>query len=190
MFKNKFVLSVIGFYIFYLGILPFVSASIIQVLCANFSMNSAYKIEVNNPRVIFSVLPRVTIKADSIKVKAPQNSLVAETENFKIKLRLLPLLSGHIHINNLAFSELKFSASLNENLELDKDFFKKLETTRVKCDSLNIKSLETKLYQKELNRPIIYTAKDFSFQKKNKYLKLKLDGSLNISDKVSSSHID
>ena len=49
MFKHKFIISLIGIYIFGLCVLPLVVSNAVGILCENFSHNSQYKIEVISP---------------------------------------------------------------------------------------------------------------------------------------------
>ncbi len=185
MLNKKFIISLIGIYIFWLLILPQIITNGAKVVCNNYSHNSNYEIQIINPKTKLSLLPNGTFNAEEIVIKAKNNSAQANIHNFKTNLRLLPLLSGRFHINNINISKIILSATLAENLELDKDFFNKIETTPLKIDSVNIGEFEASLYQKEIKAPIIYNGKGFVYERKNRYVKLQNNSALNVNGKIS-----
>ena len=168
MLKNKFIISLIGIYVFLLFALPPFITNGVKVVCKNYSHNSNYEIQIKNPQVKFSLLPIGTFKAEELILRAKNNSAQANIQNFETKLRLLPLLSGRIHINSLSLGKIKLSATLVKDLELDKDFFKKLESTPLKLNSLNIGEFEALLYQKDVKTPITYNGKGHVYERKNR----------------------
>ncbi len=190
MFKNKYIITIIGFYIFWMGILPFAITGTAKVLCQNYSHNSNYEITLENPRTILTPLPVGKFCADKIYLKSKTDNTKAELDNFKIKIRLLPLLSGRLHINSIAASNLDFQTSLKENMELDKDFFKKLENTKITFNSARVDHFRTELSQKDINTPIIYSGENLLFQKKNKYIKFNIDSTLEMQNKRSEADIN
>ena len=190
MLKNKVIIYIIVFYIIYLGVLPFLITKTALYLCDRISVSSEYQITIKGAQARFSVLPYTKFKADNISIKSKNNIGRIEIENFQTKIRLLPLLSGKLHINNLAFDSLNISSDLKENVQLNKDFFEKLEHTKVLCDDLSVKKFETDLYQKDLKTPIVYSGENFTFQRKNKYVKLNLKSTLKAAGKASNADIN
>lgn len=188
--KNKVIILIISFYIFWLGVLPVIISKSITALCKNFSHNSDYNFEIVNPKTKLSLLPVATFKADKLVVKDKNNSFSSDIENFKIKLRLLPLLSGRLHINSLNMTSVKFFANIQNDIELDKDFFEKLENTGIKCDSIGIKDFEGSLYQKDVKVPILYQGKDFKYKHKNRYIQFSKKSVLKVNNKVSTANIE
>ena len=185
MLRYKLIISLIGIYIFWLFILPQVVSRAIVSVCENYSHNSNYNLEVKNPQIKLSLLPIGVLKVDSVSVKAKNESAFATVENVKVKVRLLPLLSGRVHINNLSLGKAKLSAKLVEELELDKDFFNKLENTPVRLDGMRVGEFEALLYQKDIESPIIYNGKGFVYERKNRYVKLHTNSALNVNGKIS-----
>ncbi len=179
---KKYIIIIIGFYIFWMGILPFAITKTAKVLCTNFSHNSNYEIKLDNPYSRLYPIPIGKFGAEKITLKSKTDNTQAEIENFKIKLRLLPLLSGRLHINSIAADNIEFQTSLKENMELDKDFFKKLENTRIIVDSARINKFHTELSQKDINAPILYYGEDFIFQNKNKYIRFNINSTLEVQD--------
>lgn len=190
MLRNKIIIVITSFYIFYLGVLPVVLTNTANVVCRNLSSNSNYDIELKNPRVKLSVLPTVKIYADEISFKTKTDINEAEIKNIAVKLRLLPLLSGRLHVNYIDIESLKASSGLKENVQLDKDFFEQLEHTKVKCNSLKINEFETYLYQKDVKEPIAFIGSNFAFQKKNRYVRFKMDSVLKAGEKVSKANLN
>lgn len=187
---RKYIITIIGFYIFWMGILPLVITNTAKVLCKNYSHNSNYEITLDNPRTILTPLPVCKFSANKISVKSKTDNTKADIENFKIKIRLLPLLSGKLHVNSIAAENFEFQTSLKDNMELDKDFFKKLETAKTTFNSIRINKFRTELSQKDIKTPIIYSGENLLFQKKNKYVKFTIDSTLEMQDRISEADID
>lgn len=185
MLKNKFIMSLIGIYMVWLLVLPSVVSKLVVVFAKNISYNSPYNIEIINPKTRFSILPIGNFSADEIRISAKNKSVLLSTEDFDIKLRLLPLFSGRVHINNLNIGIVQVSANLNQEIFLGKDFFKNLEATRVKCDSIEIDKFESLLYQKGVKTPIVYKGNYFEFYRTNRFVKFKIDSVLNMDNQVS-----
>jgi len=188
--KNKIIIFIISFYIFWIGILPLLLTKAFEVLCANITHNSSYEIVLKSPRVILSLLPRLTFQAEKISIASKDKSIRSDIDNFKIKIRILPILSGKLHINSISVGDFEFSALMKERFSLDKDFFNKLKNTPIKLDSININNFNMEFYQINVKKPVTYKGKDFSFQHKNRYIKLKTDSSFEIMDNISKSNID
>ncbi len=188
MLKNKFVIFLIGFYTFWLGVLPLILNNTVSNLCDFLSNKSKFSISIKTPRIILSVIPTVKIKAQSISFKTGNNHIQIEEPN--INLRILPLLSGKIHINNFKSSKISTSVNLNKTLELDKHFFKKLDTTSITCDNIFINEFETLLYQKEISKPIKHSGKNLLFIRKNRYIKFQTKSFLEVGNKKSNSNWD
>lgn len=187
---KKYIIIITTFYIFWMGILPLAITNTAKVLCKNFSHNSNYEIRLENPYSHLYPTPIGKFGADKIILKSKTDNTQAEINNFKIKLRLLPILSGRLHINSIAADNLEFKTSLKENMELDKDFFNKLENTRVIIDSARIDSFKTELSQKDINAPILYYGDDFLFQKKNRYIKFHINSALEVENNKSEADIN
>ena len=190
MLKNKLIISIIGFYLFWVGAMPFIVSGTVTALCKNISHNTKYNIEVVKPRAYFSILPTVRFDADKVLFNIENKDFEAELSNFKIRLRLLPLLTGRFHINSLAMNALEFNSTLENNLELDKDFFYKLESTRFKLDSFEIKDFKTQFYRKDIKTPIYFSGHDFLYSKHNRFVKLKLNSELKIRDAISTTSLN
>lgn len=185
MLKKKFITILIGVYIFWLCIMPYLITNTVILLCKNISHNSNYKIEFLKPRTKLSVIPVMSFYADKIVFRFKNESLFLDLSNFKLSLRVLPLLSGKFHINNLSGDKISLEAILAEDLELDKDFFNKLNNIYLKIDSASLKEFEAKFYQKEVKTPIIYKGNGFEYQKRNRYIVFKNNSMLDINGNVS-----
>ena len=59
-------------------------------------------------------------------------------------------IASHIIIHQINISNIKTKLSLSHEIALNKDFFLKLQDTKVFCDSVKIDKFETLLYQKDL----------------------------------------
>ena len=187
---NKYIIFLIGFYVFWLGIFPQIAVRSVLVICQNLSHNTKYKIEVVNPKIRTDILPVMRVYADRISVASKKDVFSANIENFKIKFRLLPLLSGNLHVNSLRMSSVELSADLKQEVELDKDFFNRLDKTRIIFDSASIGNFNVLLRQKDAKRPIVYSGKDFLYKMKNRYLAFRVKSVLEMDGTKSSANID
>lgn len=189
-FINKYIIFLIGFYIFWLGIFPQLAVRSVLVVCQNLSHNSSYKIEIVNPKIRTDILPVMRIYADKISVVSKKDVFSANIENFKIKFRLLPLLSGKLHVNTLRMKSAILSADLKQEVELDKDFFNRLDKTKIIFDSVSVGDFNALLREKDARKPILYSGKNFLYKKKNRYLAFKVNSVLNMDGTESSANID
>lgn len=185
MLNKKFVISLIGIYIAWLLVLPLILSKMTMVLCRNISHNTQYIVEIKNPKTTLSVLPVCIFGAENVKICTKDDSVSFELENFKVKIRLLPLISGKVHINDLSIENVQILANMHKEIFLKKDFFKKLETTHVKFDSVRINEFKALFYQKNVKTPIIYQGYDFVFRRTNRFIEFKTDSILNINDNIS-----
>lgn len=190
MINKKIIIYLAGIYIFWLCLLPVVVSKTAVLLCDNLSHNSPYTIKITNPKTTLSILPVATIYADEIDVSAKNNSIHIKSENFKLQLRLLPLLSGNFHINNIKMNSLQIKAILDNAPELDKDFFNKIEKTKLKCNSTEIADYNIELYPADTNMPVILSGKDFDFKRKNRYIKLKTNSHTKVGNNNSEMNVN
>lgn len=185
MLKKNFIISIIAFYIFWLVVLPSILSKTISFVCENISQNSAYTISIQKPKLVLSVLPVAYFRADNISVVAKNTSLASDIKDFSLDLRILPLLSGKFHVNKLGFGEFNLTSDLVKKVEINKDFVDKLLASSFQLDEINIKKFEAKLFQSEVKTPILYNGKDFIFERKNRYVKLKNNSKLTIAGEVT-----
>ena len=122
MSKIKLTLTIIGIYIFWLCLFPLFLTEAVKFSCEKFSQKSNYNILITSPKIQFSILPPGKFTADKISIKAKDSSILLEVSKPKLKLRLLPLLSGRAHVNNLKIENINLTVNLIEDLKLDKDF--------------------------------------------------------------------
>ena len=185
---NKYTISILGFYIFWLVLMPFVVSNMALTFCRNLSHNTQYEITISEPKTYFYFLPKAKFKIKdlSISCKDCKNKIVAE--DLCLTLRLLPLLSGKVHINEIELGNINSTMYLEEQFVFDKDFFKRLETSNFVVDSLKIDKYNLCFYQKNVVKPIEYIGKDFLFQIKNKYVKFYSDNTIKVDDRVSHIH--
>ena len=187
---NKYVIIIITFYILYLGVLPLVLTGAVKELCKTVTADSNYTVNIETPSFRFSLLPTGAFEAKDITIKQKNSIDKFQIKDFKIKVRLLPLLAGKLHINHTEASELNITSSIKENVELDKDFFSNLETSRIKLDSAKISKFKILIFQKDIKKPIDYSGNDFTYQKQNRYLKIEIHSKLEIQNKISNTNIN
>lgn len=189
-FINKYIIAILGFYIFWLGILPLVLSKGVGILCKNISHNSKYEVVISKPTIKTSITPILNLSSEKFAIKNPKNKNSIEIGNLKLKIRLLPLFSGRIHINDLSIENLDLEAEIKKDLYFNKNFFNNLSKTKIVIDSISVDNYKTLFYKNDIKEPINYSGKNFLIQRKNSYVKFKLDGSFIANNKKSQSKIN
>lgn len=190
MLKNKLFILLVGFYIFWLGVLPLVLTSSVETLCEKFFQKTNYSLDIKEPQVKLSILPILTFKANEIILSSKLNSDKININNLEFKLRILPILSGNFHFNSVAANEITTLLNLNKKLELEKDFFKKIKNTNISFNTIQIKKFETLLFQKDVSMPIKHFGNDLLLERKNRYIKFRMQSNLSVAGKNSNSNWD
>ncbi len=184
---NKYIIILISFYTFWLICLPLIFSKTVPVVCENISANTNYNIQITEPKLRLNIIPTAKISANKIEITEKKSNDKILLNSFEITTRILPLISGKIHINNIKISNLHINATIKKDIELDKNFFKNFSKTKVKCDSFNLKEFSISLWEKDIKTPIIYTGKNLLFENKSRDLKLNLESKIDINNSVSSA---
>ena len=187
---NKYIIIILIFYAFWILGLPFLFAKTLPEVCENISLNTDYQIKIEKPRLILTPLPVARVKAKTIEIKSKKARDYTKIEDFDASLRLLPLLSGKAHINRIAASNIEINSVLNKELQLDKNFFAKLNNTRVKCKEISVRKISAQIYQSGVKEPVIYSARDIYYKRNARALQCRLLSELNIKNSVSEANIN
>ena len=190
MFKNKYIIAILSFYIFWIGVLPLILTKTVEIVCKNCSHNSNYEIEIKKPRVYLSPLPTLIFKTDEINISAKNKSGDINLKNFKINLRILPLLSGKLHFNSILAQNFSSNINLKERFVLDKDFFLRAEELPIEINSIKVDKYDSKFYRPDIALPVIYKGTDFVFQRKNRYISFKNKSVFVLGEKTSNININ
>ena len=187
-FFNKYIVIILSFYAFWILGFPFIFAKTLPFLCKNFNKHAKYKIELLNPKLRLNIIPNAVITADKLEIKGADDYIsIIEPD---LKIRILPLLSGRVHINKISASDAVINSLLKKDLELDKNFFADLDKNKIRCDAVKIDKFAISLKQKDIEKPIMYTGKDIYFQRNGRYIKLNLDSRIDIRGSVSTAKIN
>jgi len=182
---NKYIITIIIFYIFWLGLLPSVLSKTVLVLCENFSHNTNYKISVQNPKIILSPIPVVKLKADAVFFENKKSGDSMGSDKLQAQIRLLPLLVGKVHVNSINIENFYLKKELKKDTRLDENFFKNLKKTRFTTDFVNVDNFKMIFTSGESTKNIVYEGKRFNFANKNRYAGFNVDSQL-VSGKSSS----
>ncbi len=189
-FFNKYIITILGFFVFWIGLLPIFISKALPVVCENLTYNTEYNFTLENPRVVLSVLPTARIKADSFKVTKKKSKDKLEIDGLNVKLRLLPLISGRVHINEIVVSDFIMEAKLGKNPTLDKNFLSDISKTKVSVDSFKIDRLFVGLSEAGSKKLAVYKANGIKYRKNSRYIKLLFDSEINVEGKVSSAKVN
>ena len=142
---KKYIYGLIIFYIVWLGIIPLTARLIIGPVLNFVKINTEYNITIKNPVIITSIIPNLKIKSDEIRLLNKDNSEALSLIKPNLNIRLLPLISGKIHINSFQSDNITVNACYKDKLYLGdypiviKDRNIKCKIKRVKLKNLDIK---------------------------------------------------
>lgn len=185
---NKYIVSIIVFYVFWLFILPLSFSSTLSFLCKKFSEYSGVNIAIQNPRLYLHFIPTVRFRADKIYISTGE--ITANAEMTDVTIRILPLLSGRVHVNNFYSSNLNVNLSLKAKPELNKNFLDNLDNVKLKCNKFRLDNFKLSINSPGVNKPVVYRAKGTIWQKNGRFIKLFTDSYISINDSVSDIDID
>ena len=175
---------------FWLGILPRILTKTLDVFCQKFSHKSNYELVIEKPKLTLSVLPVANFSANKLVLKSKKTKDSFIIQELRTELRILPLLSGRLHLNEFKSKDFNLVLSLEKDVELGKNFFDELENTKFRCNFISVENYKFEFYQKDLREPILYSGKDFIYQRKNRFLKLKFDSSIKLNNKSTVAKVD
>ena len=184
---NKYIIIILCFYAFWILGLPFIFSKTVPIVCQNISERTNYSLEIEKPKLRLSVLPVATLSSDKFKITEKESNNYTLIHNPKIRLRLFPLLSGRVHINEFQAGDIVVNTDLKKDMELDRNFFKKLKEVRIKCDEIKLDQFVISLWQKNIKTPILYTGKDVFYKKNGRFIKINLVSNVDINNSVSTA---
>ena len=187
---NKYIIIILCFYAFWILGLPFIFSKTVPIVCQDISERTNYSLEIEKPKLRLSVLPVATLSSDKFKITEKESNNYTLIHNPKIRLRLFPLLSGRVHINEFQAGDIVVNTDLKKDMELDRDFFKKLKEVRIKCDEIKLNQFVISLWQKNIKTPILYTGKDVFYKKNGRFIKINLVSNVDINNSVSTAKIN
>ena len=182
----KYIVVILGFYAFWLVGLPFIFSQTVPQICRKISVTSDYEINVTKPSLRLSVLPKVTLKSTEISVKKKNSEDAVLLKDFNLSFRLLPILSGRFHINNISASDLRLNAILGKDVELNKDLLNRLNGSHIKCDRVKLDKFNVSLFVAKANQPIVYSGENIYYKQNRRYLKLNIDSQIDVQGSASS----
>lgn len=189
-FSNKYIVILLSFYAVWILGVPYIFSKTLPKVCENITHNSNFEIEIKKPQLYLNVIPTAKFKAEEISVKIKNADDYTKIDNFSISLRLLPLLTGRVHINDIFADNINATSILKKELQLDKDFFKDIKKFKIKCNKIQINNVKVSIKQQNLLKPVIYTAHNIYYRKNARALKLTLLSELNIQNSISEANVN
>lgn len=181
----KYILVTIFVLIFWLGVLPFIFSKAVPVVCENLTYNTEYNVKVKNVRIQTSIIPIALIKADEINVSSKKDSNNIKIDNLKLKIRILPLLSGKIHINELNFLSIQGNIEQKNDIIINKDLVSDIQNSKFICDSVSVQNADIIINNIQSNQKIKYSAKRIFYKLNRRYLKIDIDSKITVNNVVS-----
>lgn len=110
---GKYIYSLIIFYVIWLAGIPLAFR-----LFAVPILNNIKCVQVTKPRLYTSILPNIKLRANEIILFNKDGSEALNIQGLKLNLRLLPLLSGRIHINSFEEKSMEMTLDIKDKLYL------------------------------------------------------------------------
>ena len=186
----KYIVITFSIIVLWVGLIPLLFSRILPVICENLSYNTPFEIKIEKPVLYLNLIPVAYINAKNISVKSKNDDINLSIENLSLRIRILPLLSGRVHIDNISSDNVDLSAVLDENAIPDKKFITLLKNTKVICDSVDIKKISTKLVQKNSSKNALCKAENILFIDNGRYIKLNLVSEFNVNGAISKENIN
>ena len=183
---TKYITIFVSITVFWLLGIPYLFSKTLPVVCENISYNTNYTVYVKNPKLRLSILPTAVFLADEININSKKSDENCNIIFPNIKLRLLPLLSGRLHINRIMAYDVNVNVKLKQKLVLDKNFFYNLNNSKIKCDNFQIDNFHIKAYSPDIETFGVYIGKNLFYKKTNRFLKFSLDSQTEIHKQISS----
>ncbi len=180
---------VISILVWLVGI-PFFCMRAVPIICDNITYNSPYKIKIENPKIYTSIIPSAYISADSLKVESKNDIDRFECQKLKIKLRLLPLLSGRIHINSIQISEINLKTNTDTSIIKNYNILDSQNKPKFICDRINIDNFNIAIKNSKQEELPNFKGKNFIYQNNVKYLKFTLDAALESLKEKATANVD
>ncbi len=184
---NKYIIYIWGFLILWLVGIPVLFSYIIPIICENITYNSDYNVKISKPGLVLNIVPVACIKAESISIFSKDKTKNIYIKNPKIKLRLLPLLSGKVHINSVSATELNIDTQ--QTGSFDNNIQKLLSGSNTILDSVDIKNIKIKFKNNE-NFSADCLCNDLYYKKNGRYIKLNLNSSMKINNNPMEANIN
>lgn len=186
----KYIVTIFCIVVLWVGLIPLLFSRILPVICENLSYNTPYEVKIEKPVLYLNLIPVASINAKNISVKSKNNDINLTIKNLNLRVRILPLLSGRVHIDNVSSDSVDLSAVLDEKAIPDKKFLTLLKNTKIICDSVDIKKISTKLIQKGSSKSALGKADSVLFVNNGRYIKLNLVSEFNVNGAVSKENIN
>ncbi|MBR6127060.1 hypothetical protein IKQ21_05175 [bacterium] len=186
---KKYIFIILGICIFWLGGIPLILSAGMKIVAENMSYNSDYNIKIVNPKLITSILPTATLKASEIDISAKNSNEKLHIIKPRIRIRLLPLLSGHVHINKISASNIYIESKILEKPELDKDFMSEIKKAKFVCDAVKVAKFDIQIDDTE-NKNRIF-GENVYYRKNGRYLKAGINSTItsNTDDSVFNAKL-
>ena len=141
---KKYIYGILGFYLLWLIFVPLGFKFLAKPLLCTINSYTPFNLEVTKPRLVTSIIPNIKLKAEDIKLLNKDSSTALELSNPKLSIRLLPLISGKIHINSFESKAIYTNLNIKDKIYLgdyliesnNQDINAKLN--RIKVNKINI----------------------------------------------------
>ena len=185
----KYLVIILTLLVFWLFIIPFIFSKTIPIVCENLSYNTPYNLKIENPELRLNIVPVAIIKAKRISVESKDLEDVLYLENLRLKIRILPLLSGRVHIDNIQSDDINVRSVLDSEVKLDKNIISTVKKAKVYCDSVDIKKIRANFSLRKQSKNALYIADDILYKNNGRYIKLNAKSEINLDGTISKGNV-
>ena len=182
----KYITLLLIFYAVWIIVIPFLIKVNIPTVQAILSKNYGISVSIEQPEIKLGVIPKINILCKKLDIT--NDNLIINFENFDLELRIIPLISGRVHINHfyaddfIADITVKESALFNDIGSNNK--------IKIKSDRLNIKkySIIIKDNEHSINSKII--GNDFIYEQNKASKIFKTTGEIEANNETACLNAD
>ena len=162
---GKYIYSLIIFYVIWLVGVPFGFKFITMPVISAVNSHTDFNVSVERPQIITSVVPNLKIKANEFKLSDKTHPEIISIKNPNINIRLLPLISGKIHINSFQCDSMSINTVLKDKLYLG-DFPLSFEEKglKAKINRIKISKFDFQIDEPEQKNKYLVDLTDFYFK--------------------------
>ncbi len=177
---------IVCFYLLWLTGVPFIAQKVKPYILNAIEKEFGYKIIEDNLFVKTSILPYLYLKADKVRIKNPVGNEIVKTTYPNIKVSVLPLLVGKVHINSLDIQRCNADIYIDEKIFKDKKSLKYLKNITLNSKHINIDDFNFKLAQSQNSKGLIVSGKNLSFSNNKNIKNIKLNAAISAGDYKST----
>ncbi len=181
---------VVVFYTLWLAGVPFAAEKIKPYFFSSIETHLGYSINENELKVKTNVLPYLYVYADEITIQNPFKTPIIKAKKTALKISLLPLLAGKIHIKSAEVKECKADIYLDEKILKDSKSMRYLKNITLNSNSIIVNNYSVKFAQAQNQEGYKITGDNFYFTNNNNVKNIRCNTQISAGENTSIINAD